>query len=298
MDQTVLAPSTAYTGHLQQSQGDFARQTHIQPPPPCAQDPSAQRVFPTYTNDTGHDRTYTGYGSYKPSSFSSDGSDSLFTPMSSFDLEKSSTDKHSRSSDRKPGRVMYKVQRESPPQRQRSMELRGDDRTSVAYSEPDEEGDDGRRLQEQKAAKILVFFSGPCVMLSALNTIWAIISVIITTCTQPVRLCANRPTFRQQLSGLLGPALNLQLKCIYTPLPPHANDDRSYHPWMLAMIHITSPFLSLGMLFMSWVLAVYWISSLVVGDPAGLDKRDDGRETVLSLRGWWERYLMSCVMDE
>lgn len=172
--------------------------------------------------------------------------------------------------------------------------------TSLTYDadeDDDEELNEGKRKQNEKAVKILVFMSGPCVLLSGVNTIWAIIALIITVLTQPIRICAKRPSFGQQLAGLLGPTLNLQLRCIYTPLSPHANEDGSYHSGMLFIGHIVSPFISMAIMFASWVLAIYWLCSGVVGDPAGQDKRDDGKETVLGLRNWWEKWLMKGVKD-
>ena len=169
--------------------------------------------------------------------------------------------------------------------------------SAVAYLEEDGP-DEGERVQEDKAFNILLFMSGPCVVLSAMNMAWACIALVITALSQPIRLCARRPSFGQQLAGLLGPTLNLQLRCIYTPLPPHANEDASYHTFMLAMVHILSPFLSFIMMFAAWVLAVYWMSSKMVGDPAGQDRRDDGKETVLGLRRWWERWLLRSVKND
>lgn len=171
--------------------------------------------------------------------------------------------------------------------------------TSMTYEEDEDDEDltEGKRKQEEKAVKILFFMAGPCVLLSAINTLWALIALFITALTQPIRLCARRPTFSQQLAGLLGPTLNLQLRCIYTPLMPHANEDGSYHSGMLFVVHLLSPFLSLAIMFASWVLAIYWLCSGVVGDPAGQDKRDDGKETVLGLRNWWERWLMKGVVE-
>lgn len=206
------------------------------------------------------------------------------------DLEKSSVTRGVQRSAHDPEKALDRPRNDS--HRPTSMA----DNASLSYSG---DGDDDRRaIQEQKALKILLFLSGPCVVLSALNTAWACIAIVITLLTQPVRLCAKRPTFGLQLAGLLGPALNLQLRCIHTPLPPHANEDRSYHAWVLVAVHILSPFLSLGMMLVAWVVAVYWVSSAVVDDPAGIDKRDDGRETVLALRGWWEAYLLRSVKDE
>jgi len=149
------------------------------------------------------------------------------------------------------------------------------------------------RTQEEKAVNILLFLSAPCAGLSLLNAIWTLIALFLTLLSQPVRLCAARPTFGQQLGGLLGPVLNLQLRCIYTPVPAHAGDEDggSYHTLSLIFAHLLSPFLSLGMAVAAWVLAVYWILAAVVGDPVGDDKRDDGKEAVLGLRRWWESWF-------
>lgn len=168
-------------------------------------------------------------------------------------------------------------------------------RTVELDDDEEDEVDQGRATQEQKAVKILFFLSGPCVLLSSVNAIWAIIALFITTLSQPIRICAKRPSFGQQLAGLLGPTLNLQLRSIYTPLPPHANEDLSYHNGMLLVVHLLSPFVSFAIIFAAWVLAVYWLCSGMVGDPAGQDKRDDGKETVLGLRNFWERWLMRSV---
>lgn len=164
--------------------------------------------------------------------------------------------------------------------------------------EDDQDEDDAQTLQERKAVHILLFMSGPSVLLSFLNAVWTIISLFVTTMTQPVRLCARRPSFGQQLGGLLGPALNLQLRRIYTPLPPHADEDSSYRTGMLVTVQLLSPFASLGMMVAAWVVAVFWLLTMVVGDPAGMDKRDDGREAVLAIRKWWERWLIRSISSE
>ena len=290
-----LAPPRRNEAGQHESQDPFASPASqaIQTPRPCAQAPydprSAQRAA-TYTNDqAGYDRRSRGY--YNSSSFSSEGSGSM-TPVSSMDLEKSSTAQETapRRQQHDPEKAVYPARHH--PRQTNDMS----DNLSMTYSEDD--GDDsGRRLQEDKAINILLFLSGPCVILSALNTAWTCIALVISLLSQPVRLCAKRPGFGQQLSGLLGPALNLQLRRIYTPLPPHANEDGSYNACMLVAVHLLSPFISVGIMFLAWVLAVYWLSSAVVGDPAGMDKRDDGRETVLGLRNWWETYLMRSVKD-
>lgn len=232
-------------------------------------------------------------------------SDSVLTPVSSIYLEKAIAKEQAPARNSRDSRQSKRSRAEQDPEKAMSNSQRSSPRrsnnpgiaTNIAY-EDDEDVDEGRQIQEQHGVKILLFLSGPCVLLSAINTAWACIAIVITLLTQPIRLCSKRPTFGQQLAGLLGPTLNLQLRCIYTPLPPHANEDASYHTFMLLIVHMLSPFLSFVLMFAAWTLAVYWLSSAVVGDPAGQDKRDDGKETVLGLRNWWEGWLLRSVKEE
>lgn len=270
----------------------------IQRPRPCLQIPSnprLMRAIVTADENTadGHARTppHSPYKAGYFGSMSSDGSGSLMSPISSIDLEKSlAQEKATRKLRRDPEKAVHHAMGEADQQTAISHP------PTMTYFEDD--ADDTRRVQEQHAVKILLFLSGPCVVLSALNAVWTCISVIITLLSQPVRLCAKRLTFGQQLGGLLGPALNLQLRCIYMPLHPHANEDASYHTLMLVAVHLLSPFLSLALVFVAWVFAAYWVVSLVLGDPAGMDKRDDGRDAVLSLRKWWELWLLRGIKEE
>ncbi|KAK4635265.1 hypothetical protein CLAFUW4_02301 [Fulvia fulva] len=277
------------------------------PPAPAAQlpyrvqrDESTSRPSTLYGGPHHEQAAYP----YKSASMSSAGNSSTMTPISSIDLEKASLGReirqqkhHSISRDQESrDRRIRDPEKAAAARDSRSRSIRHEtDR--VAYLEEGEELDE-RELQEKKAGKILLFLAGPVVVLSFLNAIWTFISLFITAMAQPVRLCARRPTFGQQLGGLLGPALNLQLRRLYTPLTPHADEDTSYRPGMLLVVQLLSPFLSLGMMVAAWVVAVFWLSSAVVGDPAGTDKRDDGKETVLVLRGWWETWLEKAIQEE
>lgn len=276
-------------------------------PAPAAQLPSRTQ------RDESSSRPSTLYGglhheqatySYKSASMSSSGNSSAMTPNSSIDLEKASLERkiceqkhHSTSRDRESRDRRSKAPEKAAAARDSRDPIRRHETERVTYMEDDDGLEDEER-QANKAGKILLFLAGPCVVLSFLNAIWTFISLFITAMAQPVRLCARRPTFGQQLGGLLGPALNLQLKRIYTPLTPHADEDTSYRPGVLLMAQLLSPFLSLGMMVAAWVVAVFWLSSAIVGDPAGTDKRDDGKETVLVLRRWWEKWLMKSILEE
>jgi cytochrome bd-type quinol oxidase subunit 1 len=64
---------------------------------------------------------------------------------------------------------------------------------------------------------------------------------------------------------------------------------------MLMFVHVLSPILSMGVAFFSWISAVFWLFAIVMGNPDGTEKRDDGRATVIMVRNWWEKYFLSAL---
>lgn len=89
-------------------------------------------------------------------------------------------------------------------------------------------------------------------------------------------------------------AQRLQLRCIYAPT---ANiEGKSVASLLLNLV--ASPFLSMGVALAAWIVAIYWIFAAIVGDPDGTEGGDDGRATVLGLRGWWESWLLKAILDD
>ena len=71
--------------------------------------------------------------------------------------------------------------------------------------------------------------------------------------------------------------------------------DLEYKPFCLIMVYLAAPLLSVGVAIAAWVSACFWIFAITIGNPDGTERRDDGRATVLGVRNWWERYLLSAV---
>lgn len=71
--------------------------------------------------------------------------------------------------------------------------------------------------------------------------------------------------------------------------------DLEYKPGTLITVYLAAPLLSTGVAIAAWVSASFWIFAITMGNPDGTEKRDDGRATVLGVRNWWERYLLSAV---
>jgi len=153
---------------------------------------------------------------------------------------------------------------------------------------------------EKKAMKLLFFFSGPIAALSLLFSIWTFISIIFAILLLPFRLCARKPGFKDHLISLLSPALVVQLQCMCAPTiftdGHHNTTTQCYSLGMLVVVHLLAPVLAMGISMWAWIVAIYWTFAAMVGNPDGLDGRNDGRELVLYLRGFWlDGWLMRAV---
>jgi hypothetical protein len=278
---------------MRNTQDPFRNPAYSLPDPP---EPTLAKPvrFPSDSTDSSYDPQYPPTQDDQIAHSNSTINESILFPAKTTDLgnkRSSRTSEHQRHHPR--GRAEEKGVLGPRQSRRYTEHLR-----PQRHTDDEADVEEAYRIQEENALKILLFLAMPCVALSFLNAIWALMSLFITMFSQPVRLCARRPSFGQQLGGLLGPSLNLQLKCIYTPLAPYASEDYSYYPWTLMAVQLLSPFLSLGVMVAAWVVAVFWISSLVVGDPSGTDRHDDGSETALALRGFWEKWLRRCIRQD
>lgn len=155
------------------------------------------------------------------------------------------------------------------------------------YDDQDEDAMDQRL--ERKAVKLLLLFSGPLFALSLVLALWTIVAFFVTCLVFPIRrIVANNTSLRTSLSSLTTSTLNIHLRVIYAiPL-----DSTDVHMPLALLVHLLNPVLAGGLAIWAWVAAFYWLCSAIVGNPDGLDGRNDGRELVLSTRRWWESWLL------
>ncbi len=71
-----------------------------------------------------------------------------------------------------------------------------------------------------------------------------------------------------------------------------------FSPSALILVHIASPIISLALAFFAWIAAVFWLFAIMMGNPDGTERRDDGRATVLGARNYLERYLLSALKNK
>lgn len=111
-------------------------------------------------------------------------------------------------------------------------------------------------------------------------------ALFISLALAPLKFCSTRPSLSTQLTTFLAPALNLQLHLVYSH-----NSAQNYSAPMLVVIHLFSPLIAFGVAIAAWTAALFWFFSSILGDPGGHDGHNDGKESILGVRKWWERWL-------
>ena len=128
-------------------------------------------------------------------------------------------------------------------------------------------------------------------LFSCLFTIIVVIGLVILT---PLRMCQKEASFSTSLIRTVAPVFRHHLQMIYAPSVKNAHTF-DFSPSALVFVHFFSPILSVGVAFFSWIAAVFWLFALIMGNPDGTEKRDDGRATVIGVRNWWEKYFLNAI---
>lgn len=64
----------------------------------------------------------------------------------------------------------------------------------------------------------------------------------------------------------------------------------------LVLVLLVTPFLSLGFMVAAWISGAFWVFATIMGNPDGTERRDDGQDAVLTVRGWWERWFLKALV--
>ncbi len=72
-------------------------------------------------------------------------------------------------------------------------------------------------------------------------------------------------------------------------------DELEFKAGRLITVQVASPVVSIGVALAGWVAASFWLFAMMMGNPDGTERRDDGRATVLAVRDWWEGCLLKAV---
>ncbi|KAF1941968.1 hypothetical protein EJ02DRAFT_466125 [Clathrospora elynae] len=178
-----------------------------------------------------------------------------------------------------------------------SQGRRSPNRASAAGPEGDaivyDQGEYQEKGPEEKAWHLLFYLCGPCAFLSGAIALWTVIALLASLVLAPLRFCTTtRPPLSEQITAFLAPALNLQLHLVYSH-----DSTTGYSAPMLVVVHLFSPVVAFGVAIAAWTAAGFWFFSSILGDPGGHDGHNDGKESILGVRNWWERWLSRGLRD-
>jgi hypothetical protein len=57
------------------------------------------------------------------------------------------------------------------------------------------------------------------------------------------------------------------------------------------MVLLFSSLLSIAFLLLAWTAAFFWVFAMILGNPDGTERKDDGRAAVLGVCRWWHLWL-------
>jgi hypothetical protein len=68
---------------------------------------------------------------------------------------------------------------------------------------------------------------------------------------------------------------------------------------MLVIVHLFSPIVAIGVAIGAWTSAFFWFFSAILGDPAGQDEdHNDGKDSLLGVRRWWDKWLSRALRKD
>lgn len=138
-----------------------------------------------------------------------------------------------------------------------------------------------------------IYLSTLAPLLALALALYTLLTVTVLLILLPLRLCM--PTFPSPNSfyRFLSPPPTFQLRLIFSSYEQDAiNESRTRSITKLVLFNMVAPFYAGAIAAAAWVAAIFWSYTAILGNPDGKEERDDGREAVLSVRGWWERWLV------
>jgi len=111
----------------------------------------------------------------------------------------------------------------------------------------------------------------------------------------PIRLISKQGSFGDQAIRAIAPLFKNHLRMLHAPSVSYAHEWEFSHTMLIA-IHVASPLVSIGVAVAAWVSAAFWVFAVIMGNPDGTERRDDGRDAVLAVRNWWEGFFLMALL--
>ena len=189
----------------------------------------------------------------------------------------------------KPGHLNKPIYGTTPQSMSDTARRARDDNSAIFRYFQEQEG---HTQEDDHAISVLAFLSTLDPLYSTITAFYSILIGLIFLICSPICICNRSFSPGNNIIRSLAPLLKKHLQFIHAKSIEelHALD---FSPTKLVLVHAISPVLSVGVAISAWVAACFWLFALMMGNPDGTERGDDGRATVLNLRNWWERFLLS-----
>lgn len=143
-------------------------------------------------------------------------------------------------------------------------------------------------VENDHAIWILAWLSLLDPIYSIVGAVYALLTVGVVILLTPLRLCDSSASPQKLTIQLLSPIHAKHLRFIFAEV----DDLLEYRALLLVIIYLFAPLISFGVAIAAWVSASFWVFTLIMGNPDGTERGDDGRNAVLYFRNKWALYLI------
>ncbi|KAE8371633.1 hypothetical protein BDV26DRAFT_122259 [Aspergillus bertholletiae] len=158
----------------------------------------------------------------------------------------------------------------------------------------------------QDALLMLFRLSVPVPIFSLCASLYTVFGLLFVLLVSPFRICPCIPyfrstSFREQLCHLLVPQLHIHerlvrlrgftTQSVYDDADGSSDPNEHYSIFGLIAVLLLSSLLSIAFLLLVWTAAFFWVFAMVLGNPDGTERKDDGRAAVLGVCRWWHMWL-------
>lgn len=137
-----------------------------------------------------------------------------------------------------------------------------------------------------------VYLSALAPLLALPVALYTLFATLLLLLLSPSFLILKRP-LGIRLYKSVAPPREFQLGLIFSS---YETNSTPYHSTtsivVLIFVNILAPVYAMIIAMAAWVGGVFWFYTAILGNPDGNEERDDGREAVLTVRGWWEKWLV------
>lgn len=161
----------------------------------------------------------------------------------------------------------------------------------VTDTDLEDDGDDDG--PKEHAIWILIYLSALSPLLAIPFAIYTLLLCMLLLLLFPLCFCLKQSPICARFRYMLSPLLRFQLRLVYSSYDiGDTVHSETIGIMVLVFVCMFSPLHAISLAVVTWVAGIFWFYTAILGNPDGKEDRDDGREAILAVRGWWERWLL------